>query len=201
MAWARFVIVVERWGIWRWRPSMGLFRCVRLSEPLRQRHRAHAFLESCLQRLPKLCFLWVPKVFLVGSRSNVSRFFGLQFRNGLGAKSCGGSLPSLSLREGYSCWKPAFSFFCRSFVAEFSSITCIHFTCHCMVGHAFPFGLLCLIRMRPRAHEDWTAAPHVGQEWVLLQTTKPCRTRNCLLQWPPTCTFPSLTVLWTLIWQ
>ena len=41
---------------------------------------------ACMQRLPKLCFLWVPTVFLVGSRSNVSRFFGLQFRNGLGTK-------------------------------------------------------------------------------------------------------------------
>ena len=33
-------------------PPWDFFRCVRLSEPLRQRRRAHAFLESCLQRLP-----------------------------------------------------------------------------------------------------------------------------------------------------
>ena len=119
-------------------PSMDFFRCVRLSEPLRQRHRAHAFLESCLQRLPKLCFLWVPTVFLVGSRSNASRFFGLQFRNGLGTKPAEVRFQVFLCAKVILAGSQLFFFFGRSFVAEFSSITCIHFTCHCMVGHAFP---------------------------------------------------------------
>ena len=70
-------------------PPWDFFCCVSLSAPLRQRHRTQAFLEGCLQRLPKHCFLWVPKVFLVGSKSDVSGFFRLQFRNGLGAKLAG----------------------------------------------------------------------------------------------------------------
>ena len=45
MAWARFVIVVERWGIWRWRPSMGLLP---LCAPV----------GTASPKAPRACFSW-----------------------------------------------------------------------------------------------------------------------------------------------
>ena len=82
MAWARFVIVVERWGIWRWRPSMGLLS---LCAPV----------GTASPKAPRACFSWklpatvTKALFFMGSKSNVSGFFRLQFRNGLGTKLAG----------------------------------------------------------------------------------------------------------------
>ena len=66
-------------------------------------------------------------LFLVGSKSNVSGFFQAAVSHWLEHKTCSFLgfawwLISLSLREGYSCWKLAFFFFCWLLVAEFPAI-------------------------------------------------------------------------------
>ena len=53
--------------------------CVGPSEPLRQRHRAHAFLEGCLQRL-LTCLDGILYSSLERSVGNVRHFFWLLFR-------------------------------------------------------------------------------------------------------------------------
>ena len=91
MAWARFVIVVERWGIWRWRPSMGLLS---LCAPV----------GTASPTAPRACFSWklpatvTKALFFMGSKGLFSGFqkrrFGIfqaAVSQWLGHKTCWGS--------------------------------------------------------------------------------------------------------------
>ena len=103
---------------------------------------------------------------------------------------------------GMACWARSLLLFGGFATLPRSIFTRLrHFTYHCVVGQAFPFGFACLHCIRPPGRVDSTLVPHVGHEIELGRLTTPFLTRNCLPQCPWTCTFPSRTVLLTVAWQ
>ena len=103
------------------------------------------FLKAACNVYAWLGHLWVPKVCFSGFQKRRFGIFPAAVSQWLGHKTCWGSLPSLSLRDGYSCWKPnTFLFLVGLSLQNSSSMACrLHFTCHYVVGQRFAVAVFC----------------------------------------------------------